>query len=334
MAIVISGSSGFVGQALIQQLSCKAKWQEQGLRTLCRQLPDYPLDHVQYAVISGSGETWHTDQLETHIQVGDCIVHLAGRAHQGSSCPEEEAQLQLAAHLDLTQALAQAAANRKAKRFIYISSAKVFAECSGDKVFDAKTAPQPEDPYARAKWQTEQWLQSFCPQHHLELIILRPGLVYDRHAKGNIARLQSLIRTGLPLPLGGLSNQRNMISLANFCHLIEHCVDCPQPEENTCIAADSEALSSSQFLSLLAKAEGRSLKLFTLPDWLLNMLRRLPGFEARWLKLSSNFALNNQPCNIALGWVAPFTPEQSLLEHSFAPSQLAKQASKQTGEKP
>ncbi len=246
-------------------------------------------------------------------------MHLAGRAHQDSPCPKEEARLQLASHLELSQVLAKAAANKKAKRFIYISSAKVFAESSDNNVFDAKSPPAPEDPYAMAKWQTEQWLQTFCQQHNIELIILRPGLVYDRHAKGNIARLQSLIRTGLPLPFGGLRNQRNMISLANFCHLIEHCLDCSQPSENTCIAADGQALSSSDFLALLAKAEGHSVRLFALPNWLLRVLRRVPVFEQQWRKLSSNFALNNKPCNIALGWVAPYTAEQSLLEKSFAP---------------
>ncbi|GAA6154377.1 NAD-dependent epimerase/dehydratase family protein [Pseudoteredinibacter isoporae] len=317
MAIVISGSSGFVGQALLQQLCANTQWRQQGITALCRARPEQPLDQVHYVPL---GSNWHRNHLSTHIQTGDCIIHLAGRAHQGSASQEEETQLQLAAHLTLTQEFAHAAAAQEARRFIYISSAKVFAECSHQCAFDNQTPPAPEDPYAKAKWQTEQWLQTFCERSGIELIILRPGLVYDRHAKGNIARLQSLIRTGLPLPFGGLHNRRSMISLANFCHLIEHCLDCPPPTNNTCIAADGQALSSRELLDILAKADGRTLRLFSLPNWLLNLLRHLPGFEQQWGKLSSNFALNNKPCNIALGWVAPYTPEQSLLEHSFAPS--------------
>ena len=149
--------------------------------------------------------------------------------------------MQLESHLTLSQNLAKAAFQQNAKRFIYISSAKVFAQHSKDKAFDARSTPTPEDPYGKAKWQTEQWLQSFCKQHNIELIILRPGLIYDLHAKGNIARLQRLIHSGLPLPFASLKNRRDMISLANFCDLIEHCVSCPVPDNNVCIAADDKA---------------------------------------------------------------------------------------------
>ena len=109
------------------------QWRQQGITALCRARPEQPLDQVHYVPL---GSNWHRNHIGTHIQAGDCIVHLAGRAHQGSASQEEETQLQLAAHLTLTQEFAHAAATQKARRFIYISSAKVFAECSHQGAFD------------------------------------------------------------------------------------------------------------------------------------------------------------------------------------------------------
>ncbi|MCV6622940.1 MAG: NAD-dependent epimerase/dehydratase family protein [Cellvibrionaceae bacterium] len=321
MAIVISGSSGFVGQALIQYLKKQAACSEGGLIetdivALCRQAPKAPADGVQYQVI----DDWSCKHLSTTINAGDCIVHLAGRAHQGHKCPDEEARLQEQSHLMLSQELAKGAKEKGAKRFIYISSAKVFAENSEGhaQAFTQASEPKPEDPYSRAKWKTEQWLEEYCTRHGLELIILRPGLIYDRHAKGNIAKLQALINTGLPLPFADLSKRRDMISLVNLCHLISHCINCPTPARHAFIAADGTSLSTSELITLLATAEGKKARLFCLPKWLLKLLMTFSPFKQQWQKLSSEFALNNWECEKQLNWQAPYTPKQSLLERSFS----------------
>lgn len=321
MAIVISGSSGFVGQALIQYLKKQAACSESGkfetdIVALCRQLPKSPADGVQYQTI----DDWSCKHLSTTINAGDCIVHLAGRAHQGHKCPDEEARLQEQSHLTLSQELAKAAKEKGAKRFIYMSSAKVFAENSEGhaQAFTQASEPKPEDPYSRAKWKTEQWLEEYCTRHQLELIILRPGLIYDRHAKGNIAKLQALINTGLPLPFADLNRRRDMISLVNLCDLISHCISCPAPARYTFIAADGVSLSTSELITLLAMAEGKKARLFCLPNWLLKLLMTFSPFKQQWQKLSSEFALDNRECKQLLNWHAPFTPEQSLLEHSFS----------------
>lgn len=331
MAIVISGSSGFVGQALVRylkkqvQVACsQGGLIETNIVALCRQAPKVPADDVQYQVI----DDWSCKHLSTAINAGDCIVHLAGRAHQGHKCPDEEARLQEQSHLMLSQELAKAAKEKGAKRFIYISSAKVFAENSEEhaQAFTQASEPKPEDPYSRAKWKTEQWLEEYCSRHHLELIILRPGLIYDRHAKGNIAKLQALINSGLPLPFAGLNKRRDMISLVNLCHLISHCINCPTPARHAFVAADGASLSTSELISLLATAEGKKARLFRLPKWLLKLLMMLSPFKQQWQKLSNEFALDNRECKQLLNWQAPFTPKQSLLEHSFSetPARTAK----------
>ncbi|WP_299974805.1 NAD-dependent epimerase/dehydratase family protein [uncultured Pseudoteredinibacter sp.] len=327
MAIVISGSSGFVGQALIQHLHSQVIGRDQGIVALCRRLPKAPIDGVEYQLIGN----WNCDQLSATINAGDSIVHLAGRAHQGHKCPMEEAKLQEQSHLTLSKELANAAKSKRAKRFIYISSAKVFAENSDGnaQAFAQESDVRPADPYSKAKWKTEQWLESFCSLNQLELIILRPGLIYDRHAKGNIAKLQALINSGLPLPFAGLNKRRDMISLANLCHLIEHCIKCPPPTRHTFIAADDSPLSSRELILLLAKAEGKKARLFQLPKWLLQLLMRLPAFNQQWSKLSSEFALDSQQSKQQLNWQAPFTAEQSLLEHSFCTAKEAQHGPQQ-----
>ncbi|WP_299768075.1 NAD-dependent epimerase/dehydratase family protein [uncultured Pseudoteredinibacter sp.] len=326
MAIVISGSSGFVGQALIQYLQKQAACPESDssesgkfetdIVALCRQAPKAAADGVQYQVI----DDWSGKHLSATINTGDSIVHLAGRAHQGHKCPGEEARLQEQSHLTLSQKLAKAAKAKGAKRFIYISSAKVFAENSEGhaQAFTQAIEPKPEDPYSRAKWNTEQWLEEYCTRHGLELIILRPGLIYDRHAKGNIAKLQALVNSGLPLPFAGLNKRRDMISLVNLCHLIGHCISCPTPARHTFVAADGASLSTSELITLLAIAEGKKARLFRLPNWLLKLLMTFSPFKQQWQKLSSEFALDNRECKKQLNWQAPFSPKQSLLEHSFS----------------
>jgi len=311
MSIAITGANGFIGQALCEHLKSK----QIAAIGLCRKTPapknaEFKNSSISFREVS---TPWGEPQLSEALNGCNTVVHLAGRAHQlAGDDPEEELELQLAAHLELSKAVAHAAKKAGVKRLVFVSSAKVLGESSGGGVFMHDSPPAPEDAYAKAKWQTEQWLQSFCHCEKIELVIIRPGLVYQKNAKGNLASLQKAIDLYLPLPLSSIRNRRDLVGLDNLLELIEVCIEHPKAANQTFLASDNKPLSTPDLIRLIAQSRDKTPMLIPLPISILNTLALLFGKTQMLEKITGNFAMDIAHTCDTLGWQPRLSPAQIL----------------------
>lgn len=314
MPIAITGANGFIGQALCQHLESKQITATGLCRTVLPAKAGLENSFVNLCEVS---TPWAEPQLSEALNGCNTIVHLAGRAHQlAGEDPEKELELQLNAHLELSKIVARSAKKAAVKRIVFISSAKVLGESSGGGVFMHDSPPAPEDAYAKAKWQTEQWLQSFCHTEKIELVIIRPGLVYQKDAKGNLASLQKAIDLYLPLPLSSIRNRRDLVGLDNLLELIEVCIEHPKAANQTFLVSDNKPLSTPELIRLIAQSRNKKPMLIPLPISILNTFALLFGKTQMLEKITGNFAMDITHTCDTLGWQPRLTPAQILCGES------------------
>lgn len=237
----------------------------------------------------------------------DVVVHLAGLAHQPRDAQADPAYFQI--NRDGTLRLAAAACAAGVKRFIFMSSAKVFGE-GGDTLYRADSPPAPQDAYAQSKWQAEQLLQERFADR-MEIVILRPPLVYGRDAKANFGNLLRLARLPLPLPFAGIANRRALIGIDNLIDLIATCLTNPAAAGKTLLCADAQLYSLTDIITAIRHAMHRRAHLFYLPKPLLRLLQNILG-SAMSARLFGDFAMDCSQTFATIGWQAPFTMEQIL----------------------
>ncbi|WP_330217868.1 UDP-glucose 4-epimerase family protein [Pseudomonas sp. ATCC 13867] len=301
--ILVTGASGFIGSALTNYLL------EQGheLRAIGRSKPRTVLNFFH-------GELSNIELLNTALQGVDCVIHLAGRAHQ----LRDEARDPLASfrrvNLDLSVILARQAAKAGVRRFVFMSSIGVNGATTSAEPFVENTAPAPHSDYAQSKLEAEQALQLVAAEYSMELTIIRPPLVYAGHAPGNFARLLRIVKMGLPLPFSALNNQRSMIALDNLVDLIATCVVHPAAAGELFLAADGDDLSTAELVHTLAEGMGRRARLFPLPVRLLSIGATLLGKRAMYTQLCDSLRVDASKARNLLGWQPQKSARQALLE--------------------
>jgi UDP-N-acetyl-alpha-D-quinovosamine dehydrogenase len=238
----------------------------------------------------------------------DVVVHLAQRAHRRA------AESALAGEPEAAAALARGAARAGARRMLYISSIKAMGEAtSPGRGFRADDPPRPEDDYGRAKLASERALADVADTTGLELVILRPPLVYGQGVGGNFRKLVQLAGSGLPLPFAKLDNRRSLIFLDNLVDLVIVAALHPAAPGRVLLAADGTDLSTPALIRILARGQGRAARLFGLPDAVFAALRRLPGLGPAVGRLSLSLQVDDGATRAALGWSPPVTAEAGLL---------------------
>ena len=289
---VITGATGFIGRTLIPHL-----------RATGHEVTAWPRSDI-FDLASTAIDAPPPEWL-TQLRGVDVVVHLAGLAHQRHSAPEDYFRV----NRNGTLRLAAAAHAAGVKRFIFLSSAKVFGE-GGDVIYSEATTPDPQDAYAQSKWQAEQLLvERFAPT--MELVILRPPLVYGRDAKANFANLIQLAKLPIPLPFGGIENRRAMIGLDNLVDLITLCLTHPDAAGKILLCADAELYSLPDIITAIRRALNRDPNLFRLPKPLLRVLEMLLGSAAA-ARLFGDFQMDCGKTFAALNWTPPFSMEQIL----------------------
>jgi nucleoside-diphosphate-sugar epimerase len=246
--------------------------------------------------------------LESAMQGVDAVVHLAARAHvirEDHSDPEGEYRR---ANVALTQAVAQAAIAARVRRLVYVSSIGVLGHSSGNRAFGEADAPAPIGPYARSKWDAEQALRELERAHPLQLVVVRPPLVYGPGVKGNFLRLLKLVASGIPLPLGSVRNQRSYVGLDNLCDFLVLCAFHPDAAGRLLLVADGEDIATAELLHVLAAGMGKRSRVFRCPELLLSTAATLLGRQEDWRKLASSLRVDATTARVALGW----TPKKSL----------------------
>ena len=300
--VLVTGANGFIGWALCGVLAASGRRVRKAVRMPVPGLPD--------AVVVG--DIGPDTDWRTALEGVSGVVHLAARTH----VLRETATDPLAAYRKInvsgTERLARSAAAGGIRRLVIVSSVKVSGERTEERPFTEDGAPRPEDAYGVSKWEAEQALFRIAAETGLEVVVLRPPLVYGPGVKGNFLRLMNLVARGVPLPLGAVDNRRSLIYTGNLAGAIVKALDAPQAAGRTYLVSDGEDVSTPDLVRGLARALGVKPRLLSLPLSALDLGARLAGRRAEFVRLTSSLQVDSSRIQRELGWRPPFTLAQGL----------------------
>ncbi len=307
---LVTGSTGFVGRVLCPRLAADG-WR---VRRAVRR-PDGRDDSVAIGDIHGA-----TDWRQALAGVS-AVVHAAGCAHVLKTAGRDMESEFRTVNVEGTLNLARQALEAGVRRFVFVSSIKVNGESTQPGApYTAYDLPAPEDAYGRSKWEAEKGLRALCEDTPLQLVIVRPPLVYGPGAKANFAALIRLVKSGLPLPLGRLENRRSLVALDNLVDLLAVCLRHPSAAGQTFLVRDGEDLSTSDLARRLALASQCPSRLLPMPAFAQRLLLLL-GQEGIHKRLYGSLQVDDSATRERLGWVPPLTVDQGLLRAVAEPSQ-------------
>ena len=300
--VLVTGANGFIGRALCGVLAASGRRVRKAVRMPVPGLPD--------AVVVG--DIGPDTDWRTALEGVSGVVHLAARTH----VLRETATDPLAAYRKInvsgTERLARSAAAGGIRRLVIVSSVKVSGERTEERPFTEDGAPRPEDAYGVSKWEAEQALSRIAAETGLEVVALRPPLVYGPGVKGNFLRLMNLVARGVPLPLGAVDNRRSLIYTGNLAGAIVKALDAPQAAGRTYLVSDGEDVSTPDLVRGLARALGVKPRLLSLPLSALDLGARLAGRRAEFVRLTSSLQVDSSRIRRELDWRPPFTLAQGL----------------------
>ncbi len=212
-----------------------------------------------------------------------------------------------------TECLARQAAAKGVQRLVFLSSVKVLGE-ETDVPYSEQNLPGPQDPYGVSKLEAENILQQIAEETGLEVVIIRPPLVYGPGVKANFRKLLGMIQRGLPLPFAGINNRRSLIYLGNLIDVIITCATHPKAAGNTFMVSDGEDISTPELIRRIAHALGVSARLFPVPLSLMRLAGKLVGRSAAVNRLTGSLTVDSSKIRRELGWEPPFTMEEGLRE--------------------
>lgn len=240
------------------------------------------------------------------------VVHLAARVHQMHERMEDAVAAYQVVNVDATLSLARQAANFGVQRFIFVSTIKVNGECTDTRRFSADDLPNPKDAYARSKWDAERGLAEIGMQTGMEVVIVRPPLVYGPGVRANFLRLMQLVRSGVPLPLGMVHNQRSLIYVDNLVDFLLRCVDHPRAAGKTWLISDLRDLSTAELVTLIANAMDKPARLLPVPPALLVGVATLLRKDKAMSRLLGSLEVDASPASRCMGWRPLLSVEEGL----------------------
>ena len=275
MQILVTGASGFVGQALMAYLLAHGHT----VTPVARPTPSQALALGRY----------------------DCLIHLAARAHVLHETAADAYQAFKQANVDYALEIARLARQLEIPKFVFLSSVGVHGNQSTHP-FSEQDTPQPHNDYAQTKWQAEQALQAFFRDAATTLTIIRPPLVYGPHPKANFKHLLSLCRYPLPLPFGAIDNQRSLVGIDNLCAFILECCQHPAAADQTFLISDGHDVSTPELISTIRKHMHRSACLIPVPKPVLNMMFTCIGRQGLNSQLVGNLQVDISKAKQLLNW--------------------------------
>lgn len=241
----------------------------------------------------------------------DLVIHTAARAHILNEVADDPLLEYRKVNVDYTLNLARQAVASGVKRFIHISSIGVNGTTSKTP-FTPASQPNPEEDYALSKYEAEQGLIDICEASSMELVIIRPPLVYGPGAPGNFLRMVKWVEKGVPLPLGAISNKRSLVGIDNLVDLIITCTYHPAAAGKVLMASDGEDVSTPELLRKVAKAMGKPSRLIYVPAWLLKLSAKSVGRSYMAKRLLSSLQVDITQTEELLGWKPPHSLDESL----------------------
>ena len=281
-SVLVTGSSGFVGKHLIPAL-----------------------DSLGFKTLSLS-------RVENVLPESDflAVIHLAGRAHIMNDTASDPLVAFRAANCDYALKVAKQAVAAGIKRFVFVSSIGVNGGESFNSPYTESHTPAPHTPYAQSKYEAELALTELAAQTGLELVIVRPPLIYGANAPGNFGSLLKWTAKGLPLPLGSIHNRRSLLYVKNLVDFLILCTHHPKAANQTFLLSDGEDVSTTQLLQQLSKAQGAPSRLLPVPSsWLRGAMRlvgKAKNSNSLAQRLLGNLQVDSTKARELLGWTPPF----------------------------
>jgi UDP-N-acetyl-alpha-D-quinovosamine dehydrogenase len=345
--ILVTGANGFIGQALCKKLIAE-NWQVRGTVRSTSYNPELLRGFDVFRTESvGPNTDWSEALLGA-----DCVVHLSARVHMMAIDTHDPLTKFREINVAGTERLARQSALANVRRFIYMSSVKVNGESTdtgrqklaqplgANAQFDQKRnfgkpsfirevrdqedkfkgayfekdIPEPQDPYGISKWEAEQVLQDIAEATGLEVVVLRPPLVYGPWVKANFLRLLKVVDQGIPLPFASVNNRRSLIYLGNLVDAILACIKSPRASGQTYLVSDGEDVSTPELIRRISSAFGKPARLFPFPPVMLKMAGIITGKSVAMDRLLCSLAVDCSKIRRELDWEPPFTMEQGLRE--------------------
>lgn len=303
--VLVTGANGFVGKELV---SCLV--QNGANVTACARLNNIHMFKEVKQVIHtiDSGTDWKTDLANI-----DVVIHLAARVHVMNDSELNPLACFREINTSGTLNLARQASDAGVKRFIFISSIKVNGEItSSDSSFSPDDSFIPTDPYGLSKYEAEQQLLKLVKETGMEVVIIRPPLVYAIGVKGNFASLIKWMQRGVPLPFGAIHNQRSLVALDNLVNFIIHCIDHPKAANEIFLISDGEDVSTTELLQKVASAFGKKALLLPVPVSLMTFAAKLLGKADMATRLFGSLQVDSSKARDLLGWKPVITMDEQL----------------------
>lgn len=303
--VSLTGASGFVGGAVASKLSRlgEVNLLLAGRNPVSGLMASYTF--VQVAQIDAA-----TNWAAALVDV-DVVIHCAARVHVMNDTASDPLAEFRKVNVAGTLNLARQAVAAGVKRFIFVSSIKVNGERTAlGRPFTADDVPAPADAYGISKMEAEQGLRALAVESGLEVVIIRPVLVYGPGVKGNFASMIRLVKKGLPLPLAAIHNRRSLVGIDNLVDLIIRCIDHPAAANQIFLAGDGDDVSTTQLLRGVARAMDRPLRLIAVPTAFLTCGAMLLGKRTLAQRLLGSLQVDiSRTCEL-LDWKPPFTVDE------------------------
>jgi len=304
---LITGASGFIGKSLCRALSLS------GRSVICSKRGVKTITSRSFFEPFLIGDLAGQFDLSSALSGVSCVIHCAARAYVMHETESDALAAYRSVNVNGSRCLAEQAAAAGVRRMVYLSSIKVNGEQTPlGAPFLFSDAPAPEDPYGLSKWEAEQALWEVAAKTGLEVVVVRPPLVYGSGVKGNFLRLLRWVARGVPLPLGAVQNQRSLVGLDNLVDLLIRCVDHPAAAGQTFLVSDGQDLSTPELIRLLARAMDKSPRLIPVPVPLLRLAGRMTGKGGEVDRLVGSLQIDSSFTCETLGWTPPVSVEAGM----------------------
>lgn len=304
--VLVTGATGFVGHFLCGRLLAQ-DFRVRGT-LLPSESPTLLIDGVEPVTVEplGADTSWRSV-----LEGVNTIFHLAARVHIMDDPAADPLTEFRKVNVEGTAQLAREAARAGVKRLVFISSIKVNGEeCA--KPYTPDSPPNPSDPYGISKWEAEQALRRIEAETGLEVVVLRPTLVYGPGVKANFLNMMKAINRCIPLPLASITNRRSLIYVGNLVDALAICAVHSEAIGKTYLVSDGEDVSTPELIQLIAKTLGVTARLFPVHVSLMRMAGKLAGKSGAVNRLAGSLTVDSSNIRRDLGWKPPFTMEEGL----------------------
>jgi nucleoside-diphosphate-sugar epimerase len=313
MKVLLTGANGFVGSAAALHLAGRGHLVLGQARSLASLNSLLNNELVAHGIKGLESDLTDISDIAAALQDCQAVLHCAARVHQVRETAADPIAAYRQVNRDATLALARAAAHAGVQRFVYLSSVKVHGTSSpANKPLKSNDAVKPTDPYGQSKYEAEQGLKDIAADTGMQVVVVRPPLVYGPGVKANFLSMMRWLQRGIPLPLGAIHNQRSLIGLGNLVDLLELCLTHPSAANQTFLASDGQDVSTTELLQAMAAALQVKAHLLPVPQSLLEGTLGLLGQHDTAQRLCGNLALDCSHTRATLGWTAPYSLAQGL----------------------